>query len=274
MSDCMGKKLLTLGITLLMLLSITYLTACNPNEEGTSDFMQGTYTTDDGTGQIKLYGDDEYSFNIIFISRRISGGYTVTGSKLSLYDNNYELLFSIENDKIVFVAAFVDDKEEDWIIQPRKEFFYQELTEVDTSGMVECSEFHFESVRSSPGTPIVLNYNNSEAIFECSVNSGLFYLLNVVDENNIEVAPGGSFWWIPSEDSFNSNNRIFVDVVLKLDNKIIGYAVIELYSSDSTRLNFFARTIKASLFPIINGEYQTVTAIQVNSIINKIKDQK
>lgn len=268
------RKLLALGFTILMLLSITYLTACNQNDEGTSNFMQGTYTTDDGTGQIKLYGDDEYSFNIIFISRRISGGYTVTGSKLSLYDNNYELVFSIEKEKIVFVAAFVDDKEEEWIMQPRKEFFYQELTEVDTNGMVECSEFHFESARSSPGAPIVLNYNNSEAIFECSVNRGLFYLQNVTDVNNIVVAPGGGFWWIPSEDSFNSNNRIFVDVVLKLDNKIIGYAVIELYPEDTTRLNFLARTIKASLFPIINGEYQTVTAIQVNSIISKIKEDK
>lgn len=100
--------------------------------------------------------------------------------------------------------------------------------------MVDHSAFHFESARSSHGAPIVLNYNNNEAIFECSVNNGQFYLQNVTDVNNIEVAPGGGFWWIPSEDTFNSNNRIFVDVVLKLDNRIIGYAVIELYSSDST----------------------------------------
>lgn len=126
----------------------------------------------------------------------------------------------------------------------------------------------------SLGAPIVLNYNNSEAIFECSVNNGLFYLQNAADVSNIEVAPGKGFWWIPSEDSFNSSNRIFVDVVLKLDNRIIGYAVIELYSNDTTRLNFLARTIKAALFPIINGEYQKITAIQVNSIINKIKEGK
>ena len=234
------RKLLALGITILMLLSIGYLTACNPNDEGTSDFMQGTYITDDGMGQIKLYGDDEYSFNIIFISRSISGRYTVTGSKLSLYDDSYELVFSIENDKIVFVAAFFDGKEEDWIMQPGKEFSFQELTEVDAEDMVDYSGFHFESARSSHGAPIVLNYNNSEAIFECCVNNGLFYLQNVTDVNNIEVAPGGGFWWIPSEDTFNSNNRVFVDVVLKLDNRIIGYAVIELYSNDTTRLNFLA----------------------------------
>lgn len=95
---------------------------------------------------------------------------------------------------------------------------------------------------------------------------------NAADVSNIEVAPGEGFWWILSEDSFNSSNRVFVDIVLKLDNRIIGYAVIELYSNDTTRLNFLARTIKASLFPIINGEYQKITAIQVNSIINKIKE--
>lgn len=167
------RKLLALGITILMLVSIGYLTACNPNDKGTSDFMQGAYITDDGMGQIKLYGDDEYSFNIIFISRSISGRYTVTGSKLSLYDDSYELVFSIENDKIVFVAAFVDGKKEDWIMQPGKEFSFQELTEIDTEYMVDHSAFHFESARSSHGAPIVLNYNN-KAIFECSFNYLVF----------------------------------------------------------------------------------------------------
>ena len=119
------RKMLVLGITILMLLSIGYLTACNLNDEGTSDFMQGTYITNDGMGQIKMYGDDEYLFNIIFISRSISGRYIVAGNKLSLYDDSYELVFLIENNKIVFEGAFVDGKKEDWIMQPGKEFSFK-----------------------------------------------------------------------------------------------------------------------------------------------------
>jgi hypothetical protein len=140
--------------------------------------------------------------------------------------------------------------------------------------MVDCSAFHFQSALSSLGAPIVLNYSDNKAVFECSVNQGLFYLQNADDVSSIELAPGEGFWWIPSGESFNSSNKVFVDVILKLDNRIIGYAVIELYPSNATGLDFFARTIKASLFPKINDEFQNITETQVITLINKIKEEK
>lgn len=264
----MTKKIFIPGVAIIMMLGL--FSGCGGNT-----VKQGTYITDDGIGQIYLSKDGEFSINILFISRLIAGRYTVKNEKLSLYDEPYELVFSIKSDRIVFVGAFVDGKEEDWIMQSGKVFhLVQEPTEAEAEDMVDCSAFHYESARSSLGAPIVLNYSDSKAVFECSINQGLFYLQNADDVSNIELAPGEGFWWIPSGESFNSSNKVFVDVILKLDNRIIGYAVIELYPSNVAGLNYFARTIKAALFPSVGGEYQNITETQVNTLINKIKEKK
>lgn len=260
-------KLILMGV--LLINSIALFVGCRSEE-----LKQGTYITDDGIGQIHLLNDGKFSINVIFISRLISGRYTINNQKLSLYDDSYELVFSIESDRIVFVGAFLDSKEEEWIMQPGKVFhLVQGLTEIEVEDIVDCSAFYFESARSSPGAPIVLNYNENEAIFECSVNQGVFYLINTDDTSNIEIAPGEGFWWIPTEE-INLSNKVFVDIILKLDNRIIGYAVIEIYPSNATGLNFLARTIKASLFPKINEKFQNVTETQVITLISKIKEGK
>ena len=102
----MLKKLAYMGIALAMLFSLAGLSACvEPNIE----LKQGIYITDDGIGRIELYGDNLFSFSLIYMSYLPTGNYTVKDDKLTLcYTDNSELIFEIQSDRIIFVDAYVE----------------------------------------------------------------------------------------------------------------------------------------------------------------------
>ncbi len=120
----MLKRILTISF----LLAISFfITSCN--NENAPKLEYGNYITSDKIAEIELYSNYEYSINIIYIDRIIVGSYTVEKNKLLLYDNRYELVFLVEEDKIIFTKAFIEEKEEEWILTPGKEFFFQEIVE-------------------------------------------------------------------------------------------------------------------------------------------------
>jgi len=92
----------------------------------------------------------------------------------------------------------------------------------------------------------------------------------------------GFCWWpyeigqegIPSMDW--EIRQAFVEIVLKIDNNIIGYAVVEIfktYQPDTNYSSFRARVLRSALFPKIDGEYQDVTQEYVKTIIERIKNK-
>ena len=89
----------------------------------------------------------------------------------------------------------------------------------------------------------------------------------------------GFVWWpyeigpYPGPSLDREIRQAFVEIVLKIDNNIIGYAVVEIYSADEYGHEFMARVLKSALFPKIDGEYQNVTQEYVKTIIQRIKNK-
>ncbi|MCL2062463.1 MAG: hypothetical protein FWH03_07585 [Firmicutes bacterium] len=101
----MGKKLIGIAVIILMLFGVVGLTACAPEEEKV-ELKQGFYNTEDGIGSIRLYGDNLFSFSIIYISNLSTGNYSVNNDKLVLkYSTDSELHFEIGDDQVTFIGA-------------------------------------------------------------------------------------------------------------------------------------------------------------------------
>lgn len=133
-------------------------------------------------------------------------------------------------------------------------------------------------------------YENAEITFEIWLSGGdfenLYYLYefsgkeDCVDEYEVLRAryAGGhctiknntKLWWKETGHIFDEQNRkvhhvepesdqVFVDIILRADEHIIGYAVIEIMDIDG-RGGFVYHTsmLKSVSFPKIEGEYQTV----------------
>jgi len=142
-------------------------------------------------------------------------------------------------------------------------------TEVETEDMVDCSLFHYFIARSWIGDPINLNNSDEAAIFDCSVDIGILDNFQNQNGKNVQVKSSEGFWWTPEEQR-SGDEQIFVEVVLKLNSKILGYAVIEIYTNDQFGDNYYAKNIKSALFPKVNGKYQNITEKQVKKIIKKV----
>ena len=92
----------------------------------------------------------------------------------------------------------------------------------------------------------------------------------------------GFSWWpyeigpYPGPSRDREIKQAFVEIVLKIDNNIAGYAVVEIfetYQPDTNYSYFLARVLKSALFPKIDSEYQNVTQEYVKTVIERIKNK-
>jgi hypothetical protein len=82
-------------------------------QEGEMGLRQGFYITDDNSATIRLYGDNMFSFKIIYISYLSTGSYSIENEKLIFnYTDKSELLFEIGDDQLVFIGANTEGVEE------------------------------------------------------------------------------------------------------------------------------------------------------------------
>jgi hypothetical protein len=142
-------------------------------------------------------------------------------------------------------------------------------TEEETKDMVDCSLFQYNVAMSSIGAPIILFYFDEKAVFECVASNGEFGLQDGTNQAGQKIY---EFYWFPGNNT-TIFEQAFVDVILKIDERIIGYAVIEIYATAPSNMGFKARNLKSALFPKIEGEYQEVSQEQVTTIIEKVKNK-
>lgn len=149
--------------------------------------------------------------------------------------------------------------------------------EIEVDNMVDCSSFFYCSIRSHLN-PIKLKYADKNVQFNCIVDKGNFLINNSQNVKNVTLKSGDGFHWRPYEKDENGQftskykvERAFVEIILKNDENIIGYAIVEMYPVGKAKLSFKAKTLKSAIFPKIEDEYQNITEYQVRSIINKIK---
>jgi hypothetical protein len=141
--------------------------------------------------------------------------------------------------------------------------------EVETEDMIDCSLFFYSVARSSIGDPIELKYSDENAVFECTVDEGSFdYGQELL--KSITLKPGGGFYWT-SGPIASGTEQAFVEIILKLDDYIIGYAVVEIYQVNNLN-QYTARVLHSALIPKVDGKYQNVTEEQIKIVIDQIKN--
>lgn len=148
-----------------------------------------------------------------------------------------------------------------------------QIIQVETEDMIDCTMFRYNSSSSWIGNPIALKYMDENAVFECTVDIGYIVLLGDPTQyvKNTHLKPYAGLCWMP-ENGMKAE-RAFVDIILKNDGNIIGYAVIEIYPNNPLGSTFLARTLKSAFFPKVDGKFQNVAENQVKTIIEKIKGE-
>lgn len=112
-----------------------------------------------------------------------------------------------------------------------------------------------------PNNCIKVNYKDENAVFECSVDGGVFrekYKGYFADGT---VSSGTEFYWQADE---NGTQHAYAEIILKLEGKILGYAVIEI--SQTNVVEHTAKVIECVLF-----QGREVTQEQVRDLIEKAK---
>jgi len=136
--------------------------------------------------------------------------------------------------------------------------------EIETEDMIELHTWFFTS--GVPNNAIVLKHENKNIVFECSVDNGDLKALSTQYMKNLNANSGDIIYWKPD----TIIEQAFVDIVLKSEDYIVGYAVIEILQ-DTSSVDHTASVLKSVLIPKIDGEYQKVTEKQVETAIEKIK---
>jgi len=141
------------------------------------------------------------------------------------------------------------------------------IIEVEIDDMIELHTWYPTS--GIPNNVIVVKYSDENAVFECTVDNGQLWLFGPYWEKILNVKPNNSFRWMAEK---GNAEQAFIDIILRMDNKIIGYSVIEVYGLKNRSDSHSARILKAALFPKVNGEYQNATEEYVKAAIEKIKE--
>jgi uncharacterized repeat protein (TIGR02543 family) len=126
-----------------------------------------------------------------------------------------------------------------------------------TSGVMPCS--------------IKMIYPDENAVFNCAVDNGHFRSNGpYVPTKNMDVRSGAAINWANFEYGIGSSvSHAFVEIVIRLEEHIIGYAVIEAYQRAGA--DYRGDLLKSVLFPQVGGGYQNVSEEYVKTAIEKIK---
>ena len=156
---------------------------------------------------------------------------------------------------------------------------------------------------SIPGLPLTLsidanNYPDSKITFDICVEDGSFikndsHWISCSPSQNIELFKndqplGKSFvidnqstiFWTNHEISQNYNavsgyfkgDKTYVDIIIKADDHIIGYAVIKIYCAIPAALHYQASVVETISYPLLDGKYQNIRLSDVQAAMNKRKE--
>jgi hypothetical protein len=146
------------------------------------------------------------------------------------------------------------------------------FVEIETCDMVKIPRSIWNLAVSSPQGMIELKHPEENAVFECAAEKGFFSdgkdIQKDRDQQEIIVKPGGTILWHPS---FKYPEQDFVNIILKIEDKIIGYAVIGINVFYGHNGFYELKLLRSALIPKVDGEYQNVTEEQINAAIERAK---
>ena len=133
--------------------------------------------------------------------------------------------------------------------------------------LVELSTWFFTS--GVPNNLIEVKHSDPNAKFQLTADNGEFYegggeWAQSVTRDNGEVAT-----W----QCFSSEIKLaYVDVIVRVGDDIVGYAVIKISQHAESTLSYDAKVVKSIVFPKVAGEYQKVSQKQIEAKIKAAKD--
>ena len=138
----------------------------------------------------------------------------------------------------------------------------KDYVEYENVDMVEFNTWYFTS--GVPNNIIVLkNPGEKNCVFECTGDEGYYRF----GETEI-IESEGQIRWCFSEDF---NGKSFMEIVVKKEENIIGYALVEIVDSDNNLFRLKPNVVKQAVFPKIFGIYQDITEEKMNSIFEELK---
>ena len=137
---------------------------------------------------------------------------------------------------------------------------------------VELSTWYFTS--GIANNLIIVNHSEANSKFEMHLDKGRFWgpegqrYVTVCTANN-----GDTVRWEPfdPDGSYENFELAYVDIIVRVDDNIVGYAVIKITSFEDSIWNARAEVVKAVTFPKVDNQYQKVTQKQVEVKIQVAK---
>ncbi len=128
-------------------------------------------------------------------------------------------------------------------------------------------DYYCVAMSSVPGLPIIFKYPDNEVIFECTINKGSFKYDKKI--TSVIAKVDEKIFWCPGNIK-EFTEQAYIDIILKKNGSIVGYAVIEIVKKDNT-CDFTPKLLKACVFPKINGVDQNITIDQIKLLISEVK---
>ena len=194
---------------------------------------------------------------------------------MQMYNNSedyskekWDEIFEIRNNGITAIDSASNKTEIDEAVTNTKKKFDNvpkiingmQYVEVDTDGIAVPHYWAFTS--GVENNRILLKHQNSNVVFECSVDNG-----TLRGNSFVEARPNEYIAW----NSGGVHGNAYIDIVIKEEDNIIGYVVIEAVEKKDKSGFFSPRVLKSALFPQIDGQYQRISQQQVLALIDKVK---
>ncbi len=142
------------------------------------------------------------------------------------------------------------------------------VDEIDTPNLIELESWFFAS--GIPNNILRAKYSEGNAVFEYSVNNGKFWIsAEQKYAKTGRMRTGESIYWVIES---NVPKDTYIDIVIKSNQKIIGYVVVEVVQDEQNKLNYSANVLKSVLFKKENGVYPSISLNQINKMIEKTKE--
>jgi hypothetical protein len=245
----------------------------NDDEKNLSVKSGGEFRWMDGNN----YPRDESYSDHDFIEIVLKTGQNIIGyAVIDILERNYERLWdALVLKSVLFPRADGEyqNVSEEYVKTAIEKVKRERLIEKGAGGMVKPLEPSWVSV---PGIPaenaIKFEYSDSSAVFECSVDNGQFAFAQN-SPKNLFVLPGDAVYWQP--DPGGETERAFVEIVLRINDNITGYAAIIIVPDRSgyNPTSYGAGVIRSALFPQIGGEYQKASEEYVYAAFEAVKTQ-
>ena len=135
--------------------------------------------------------------------------------------------------------------------------------------MVDCTAFIYSPAMSAVWD-IPLYYNNEDAVFECKTDNGSFVYNSKID--TLTLPYNGKFTWTTYDYDYyqiEETHLAYVDVVLKVNDEIRGYIVIEMRQDEQKFVN--AYKIKSKIFTEDELKNGQITEQKVQQLIDSHK---